>query len=107
VVLRQQILSARRAEGDWEMEFADAIFIGRQLLWMSLLLVAPVVAISLAVGLFISIAQTVTSIQEQTLAFAPKIIAVVALLMLMLPWYLSTLKSFTLTMFQYLTQIVK
>lgn len=89
------------------MEFADAIFIGRQLLWMSLLLVAPVVAISLAVGLFISIAQTVTSIQEQTLAFAPKIIAVVALLMLMLPWYLSTLKSFTLTMFQYLTQIVK
>ncbi len=89
------------------MEFADAIFIGRQLLWMSLLLVAPVVAISLAVGLFISIAQTVTSIQEQTLAFAPKIIAVVALLMLMLPWYLSTLKSFTLTMFQYLTHIVK
>jgi flagellar biosynthetic protein FliQ len=89
------------------MEFADAIFIGRQLLWMSLLLVAPVVAVSLAVGLIISIAQTVTSIQEQTLAFAPKIVAVVALLMLMLPWYLSTLKSFTLTMFQYLTQIVK
>jgi flagellar biosynthetic protein FliQ len=89
------------------MEFADAIFIGRQLLWMSLLLVAPVVVVSLAVGLIISIAQTVTSIQEQTLAFAPKIVAVVALMMLMLPWYLSTLKSFTLTMFQYLTQIVK
>ena len=89
------------------MEFADAILIGRQLLWMSLLLVAPVVAVSLAVGLIISIAQTVTSIQEQTLAFAPKIVAVVALIMLMLPWYLSTLKSFTLTMFQYLTQIVK
>ena len=89
------------------MEFADAIFIGRQLLWMSLLLVAPVVAVSLAVGLIISIAQTVTSIQEQTLAFAPKIVAVVALIMLMLPWYLSTLKSFTLTMFQYLTQSVK
>ncbi|MCE2792958.1 MAG: flagellar biosynthetic protein FliQ [Planctomycetota bacterium] len=89
------------------MEFADAIFIGRQLLWMSLLLVAPVVAVSLAVGLLISVAQTVTSIQEQTLAFAPKIVAVVALIMLMLPWYLETLKSFTLTMFQYLTQIVK
>ena len=89
------------------MEFEDSIFIGRQLLWMSLLLVAPVVAVSLAVGLIISIAQTVTSIQEQTLAFAPKIVAVVALIMLMLPWYLSTLKSFTLTMFQYLTQIVK
>jgi flagellar biosynthesis protein FliQ len=41
------------------------------------------------------------------LAFAPKIVAVVALIMLILPWYLSTLKSFTLTMFQYLTQIVK
>jgi flagellar biosynthetic protein FliQ len=89
------------------MEFADAIFIGRQLLWMSLLLVAPVVAVSLAVGLLISVAQTVTSIQEQTLAFAPKIVAVVALIMLMLPWYLETLKSFTLTMFQYLTHIVK
>lgn len=89
------------------MEFAEAIYVGRQLLWMCLLLVAPVVAVSLVVGLFISIAQTVTSIQEQTLSFAPKIIAVTAALILMLPWYLSTLQAFTTTMFQFLTEVVR
>lgn len=89
------------------MDFNETVFIGRELLLMSLLLVAPVVIVSLAVGLVISIAQTVTSIQEQTLSFAPKIIAVVGVIILALPWYLNTLKAFTINMFQFITEAVR
>lgn len=89
------------------MEFDEVLYIGRQLLMMSLLLVAPVVVVSLVVGLIISIGQTVTSIQEQTMTFAPKIVAVVAVLMAMMPWYLNTLTGFTLEMFQFLTRVTQ
>jgi flagellar biosynthetic protein FliQ len=86
------------------MEMADAITIGRDLMVASLLLVAPVVIVSLVVGLIISIGQTITSIQEQTLTFAPRIVAVVAVVIFLTPWYLSTLKTFTLKMFEKMSQ---
>ncbi len=82
------------------MEMSEAIAIGRDLMVAALLLVAPVVVVSLVVGLLISIAQTVTSIQEQTLTFAPRIVAVVAIVIFLTPWYLNTLKTFTLGMFE-------
>lgn len=82
------------------MEMGEAITIGRDLMVASLLLVAPVVVVSLAVGLLISIAQTVTSIQEQTLTFAPRIVAVVGIVIFLTPWYLQTLRTFTLGMFE-------
>ena len=89
-----------------DLEMSDAITIGRNLMFTSLLLVAPIVVVSLAVGLFISIAQTVTSIQEQTLTFAPRIVAVVGVVILLTPWYLSTLKSYTIEMIEYINQIL-
>ena len=58
----------------------EAIAIGQELMLAALILVSPVVAVSLVVGLFISIGQTITSIQEQTLSFAPRIVAVVLLI---------------------------
>lgn len=88
------------------MEINDAIVIGRDLLTMSLLLVAPVVVVSLVVGLLISIAQTVTSIQEQTLTFAPRIVAVVGIILLLTPWYLSTLTNYTEELFEYMTRLI-
>ena len=83
-----------------ELEMDDAIQIGRDLMLASLLLVAPVVVVALAVGLIISIAQTITSIQEQTLTFAPRIVAVVGIVIFLTPWYLRTLKDFTVGMFE-------
>jgi flagellar biosynthetic protein FliQ len=59
------------------------------------MLVTPVVLVSFAVGLVVSIGQTVTSIQEQTLSFAPRIVAVVILLIFTMNWYLETLKNYT------------
>jgi flagellar biosynthetic protein FliQ len=83
-----------------ELEFQDAVMIGRDLMMTSLLLVAPIVIVSLVVGLFISIAQTVTSIQEQTLTFAPRIVAVVGTIIVLTPWYLKTLTNYTSGMFE-------
>lgn len=77
------------------MEFLDVVSMGQRFLQVSLLLVAPVVIVSLVVGLMISIGQTVTSIQEQTLSFAPRIVAVVLVMIWLMPWYLETLKNYT------------
>lgn len=56
---------------------------------------APMLVIALAVGLLISIFQATTQIQEQTLAFVPKIVAVLVALLLFGPWILTTLVDFT------------
>lgn len=56
---------------------------------------APMLVIGLAVGLIISVFQATTNIQEQTLAFVPKIVAVLASVLLFGPWVLNTLVDFT------------
>lgn len=56
---------------------------------------APMLVIGLVVGLIISIFQATTQIQEQTLAFIPKIVAVLVALLMFGPWILSTLVDFT------------
>ncbi len=55
----------------------------------------PVLLVSLIIGLVISIFQTVTSIQEQTLTFVPKIICVFVALMVLGPWMMETLVDYT------------
>lgn len=87
------------------MEFADAAVIGREFLIAALWLVAPVVIVSLVVGLVISIAQTVTSIQEQTLSFAPRIVAVVVLMVFMMNWYLDSLQLYTIDLFEKMVEL--
>jgi flagellar biosynthetic protein FliQ len=89
------------------MEMEDVVLIGREFFAMSLLLTAPVVAVSLVVGLLISIGQTVTSIQEQTLSFAPRIICVVFIMMLLANWYLTTLQNYTMVLFTQMVEFVK
>ena len=88
------------------MEFQDVVFLGREFMTTTLILVAPVVAVSLIVGLTISVGQTITSIQEQTLAFAPRIVAVVVLLMFMMNWYLRTLQVYTEGVFAQMVELV-
>ena len=62
-------------------------------------LVAPALLVGMAVGLVISFFQTVTSLQEQTLTIVPKMLAVVATLLLIMPWVLGTLREFTADLF--------
>lgn len=69
--------------------------LGSQALQLILLLSAPVLVAGLIVGLVVSILQAVTSIQEATLAFIPKIVVVFVALIMFLPWMMKTMLSFT------------
>ena len=62
---------------------------------------APMLLVSLVVGLIVSILQTITSIQEQTLTFVPKLLAIFLTLMLAGNWILTTLKEFIIELFQF------
>lgn len=64
-----------------------------------LLLSAPLLGFSLIVGLLVSIFQTVTSINEATLAFVPKIIAVMVAMIIFFPWMMSYITDFTREIF--------
>lgn len=75
------------------MEVGIANHLGRDLVLTTLLLVGPAVAVSLVVGLIVSIMQTVTSIQEQTMTFAPRIIALSLILVATLPWMLRVMMN--------------
>jgi flagellar biosynthetic protein FliQ len=74
--------------------------IGREMLITALLLSAPSLVVSLFVGVLISIFQTITSIQEQTLSFAPRIVAVSVAIIVTLPWSIRVLVSFATRMMQ-------
>lgn len=89
------------------MEFEDVVHIGQEFLLMALLLVAPVVVVSLLVGLGISIFQTVTSIQEQTLTFAPRIVAVVVVIVFLMNWYLELLNNYTVNLMSQMVEMVQ
>ena len=62
---------------------------------------APMLLVSLVVGLIVSILQTITSIQEQTLTFVPKLLAIFLTLMLAGNWILTMLKEFIIELFQF------
>ncbi len=67
---------------------------------------APMLLSALLVGLIIAIFQATTQIQEQTLAFVPKILVVFLVLMAAGPWLIQTLTGMTMTVFGYIDQIV-
>ncbi|WP_100010945.1 flagellar biosynthesis protein FliQ [Lentibacillus sediminis] len=69
-----------------------------------LLVSGPLLILALAVGLLVSIFQATTQIQEQTLAFIPKIVAVLVGLVFFGPWMLTTMVEFTANIFQNLNQ---
>ncbi|MEO6006187.1 MAG: flagellar biosynthetic protein FliQ [Opitutus sp.] len=58
--------------------------------------VAPFLVLTLVIGLITSLIQSVTSLQEQTLTFVPKLLALSALLLILTPWLLRSLSEFTI-----------
>lgn len=83
------------------------LHLAREALLVALLLAAPALLIGLAVGLAISIFQATTQIQEQTLTFVPKIIAVLLSLLFFGSWMLTTLLSFTSNLFSNLSTLIR
>ena len=80
------------------MTEGQVLDIARQELYTIILCSAPLLIISLVVGLVVSIFQTVTSIQEQTLTFVPKIICVFLGMMIFGSWILTNLTEFINTL---------
>lgn len=74
-------------------EFAVELI--KNMMFQAVTLAAPILLTVLVIGLAVSLFQAVTSIQEQTLTFVPKVIGVVVLLVILLPWMLRSMIEFT------------
>jgi len=72
----------------------DAVELARHALVQTLLVSAPILAVGLVVGLVIGLLQAMTQVQEQTIAFVPKIVAMFAALLLALPWLVHTMLEY-------------
>lgn len=73
--------------------------IARQAIWVMLKVGAPVMFVALGVGLVVSLLQALTQVQEMTLTFVPKVIAIFLTLLVATPFMLATLTDFTLDVF--------
>jgi flagellar biosynthetic protein FliQ len=80
------------------MTMSQVLEMTRDMLYTALLLSLPTLGVSLVVGLIISIFQAATSIQEQTLSFVPRLVAVGIVTLLTLPWILQLAIHFTVRM---------
>lgn len=82
--------------GELTSDFALAL--GADTMWTALLVSLPVLGLSMLVGLLVSILQVVTQIQEVSLTFIPKLLTVMATLLLFGSWMLSTVVQFATTL---------
>ena len=81
--------------------------LAKDTLQITLLISGPLLVVSLVVGILVSIAQVVTSIQDMTLSFVPRVIAVFVTFLLVLPWMLSTLLAFTSQLYGHLERFAR
>ncbi len=88
------------------MSSETVIAIARESLTVALFLALPPLGIGLLIGLIISVLQAITQVQEQTLTFVPKIIAVFVALLVFGPWMLNILTSFAVNIFANLNNLI-
>lgn len=81
--------------------------IGKDALWTTVMLSAPLLLASLAIGLVVSIIQAVTQINESTLTFIPKMLAIVVTLVVLAPWMTQIITSYTTELFTSLPTMVR
>ena len=76
------------------MTTADVLDFGQDAIWVLLLVASPIMAVGLTVGITVALFQALTQIQEMTLVFVPKIVAIFVSLLLLLPFMIATLTAF-------------
>jgi flagellar biosynthetic protein FliQ len=81
--------------------------LGRDAIWTTVALAAPLLIASLVVGLVVSIFQAVTQINEATLTFIPKMLAIVVVMVILAPWMTQMLTSYTTDLFTSLPNYVR
>jgi flagellar biosynthesis protein FliQ len=80
------------------MDPQSAIDLGREALWTTMIVASPVLVAGLIVGLVIGLFQAMTQIQEQSVVFVPKIIVMILVLSISLPWLISRMVQYTSTL---------
>lgn len=86
-------------------EFAVELI--KTMMLQAVALAGPILLTAMAVGLAISLFQAVTSINEQTLSFVPKTLAVIAIITILLPWTMRSMIEFTTAVLQKMPQMVQ
>ena len=81
------------------MNELEAIDLGREAILTMLKISAPILGMGLAVGIVVALFQALTSLQEMTLTFVPKIVVMFVTVVVILPFIFGTLQAFTLTLF--------
>lgn len=89
------------------MDAQQAIDLGREAITTALLLGTPVLVVGVVVGLLIGLVQALTQIQDQTLSFVPKILAMVVALGLCLPWAVNHLLDYSENLYRNIPNVVK
>lgn len=89
------------------MENDFAIEVVSQAVKVTLMLAAPMLIGALVVGVLVSIFQAVTQINEQTLSFIPKILVIIAALVIFSPWMMETMVSYTQDLFISIPELVR
>lgn len=75
--------------------------------YTTMIILLPILGVSLVVGIIISIFQAATSIQEMTLTFVPKIMITAIAIILLLPWMIDKMVSFTINIFNMFTTVIR
>lgn len=88
------------------MSVGELVTLMRDGVMQILMLASPVLGAALIVGLIVAILQAVTSIQEQTLTFVPKIFAILAMLALLGGWMFTSMKEYTVHLFMKIPEMV-
>ena len=87
------------------MDIATVIDLGREALWMTVLVSAPLLGVALAAGLLIGVIQAATSINEMTLSFIPKLAALAVVLVITGGWQIGVMVDFPRRIFERIPQL--
>ncbi len=87
------------------MDQSQVMDIASKAMWVTLQVSMPILGVTLVVGLLVSIFQAVTQLQEPTLTFIPKVLAVVVVIVIAGPWMLNTMLGFTIDLWGYIPAI--
>ena len=88
------------------MSHALVTDLARHALMVALLVSAPMLLVAITIGLIVSVFQTVTQIQEQTLSFVPKLVAVAVVFLVALPWIMQLMVQYTVELFRSLPNLI-
>lgn len=88
------------------MSEALIVDLARKALTMTLMLSAPMLLVSLIIGLAVGILQSVTQIQEQTLTYVPKLVGISVVFLIALPWMMQLTVKYTVELFRSLPTII-